>query len=44
MATEILPSSLLASPLAGRNLPGPSLQDCLDPERPTLMAFLRHLG
>lgn len=44
MATEVLPPVLLEAPLVGRNLPGASLQDCLDPNRPTLVAFLRHFG
>ena len=39
-----LPRELLEAPIAGRNLPGATLAACLDPQRPTLLAFLRHFG
>jgi hypothetical protein len=43
-APVTLPQALLDAPVAGRNLPGTTLGACLDRERPTLLAFLRHFG
>jgi hypothetical protein len=37
-------ASVLASPVVGRRLDGPTLRDQLAPDRPTLLAFVRHFG
>jgi hypothetical protein len=39
----LIPESLLALPVSGRNLPGPLLRDSLA-GGPVLLAFVRHLG